>query len=193
MAAESAGIEAVIPVARWKGMGGSSTSTIGTSTRSPGRPGWRRSPRRIGIFATVHLPTSIRYVRRKRWPRSTTSPAVGSRSTWSPVGTRTRSGCSASPQRPHDDRYEVADEWISLCKQLWTSDEEFDFDGKYFRSPGAYSSPQPVQSPHPVLMSAGNSERGQHFAAKHTDLNFVVAPDIATAGTIAKNVKSPRS
>ena len=38
-------------------------------------------------------------------------------------------------------------------------------------------------------MSAGNSERGQHFAAKHTDLNFVVAPDIDTAGGIAASVK----
>ena len=99
-------------------------------------------------------------------------------------------GMFGAPQLPHDERYDVADEWISLCKELWTRDEEFDFEGRYFRSPGAYSSPHPVQAPHPVLMSAGNSERGQHFAAKHTDLNFVVAPDIETAGAIAKNVKT---
>ena len=38
-------------------------------------------------------------------------------------------------------------------------------------------------------MSAGNSPRGQQFAAKHADLNFVVAQDIDTAGRIAAQVK----
>jgi alkanesulfonate monooxygenase SsuD/methylene tetrahydromethanopterin reductase-like flavin-dependent oxidoreductase (luciferase family) len=38
-------------------------------------------------------------------------------------------------------------------------------------------------------MSAGNSPRGQHFAAKHTDLNFVVGGDIESVGAIARNVK----
>ncbi|MCG8443905.1 MAG: LLM class flavin-dependent oxidoreductase, partial [Caulobacterales bacterium] len=37
----------------------------------------------------------------------------------------------------------------------------------------------------PVIMSAGNSPRGQAYAAKHADLNFVVAKDIAAAGEIA--------
>ena len=36
-------------------------------------------------------------------------------------------------------------------------------------------------------MSAGNSARGQQFAAQHTDINFVVAKDIPTAGEIAAN------
>jgi alkanesulfonate monooxygenase SsuD/methylene tetrahydromethanopterin reductase-like flavin-dependent oxidoreductase (luciferase family) len=34
-------------------------------------------------------------------------------------------------------------------------------------------------------MSAGNSARGQRFAARHADVNFVVAQDIAQAGEIA--------
>tara|TARA_Y100001978_G_C23417855_1_gene302309 strand:+ start:54 stop:563 length:510 start_codon:yes stop_codon:yes gene_type:complete len=36
-------------------------------------------------------------------------------------------------------------------------------------------------------MSAGNSLRGQAFAAAHADFNFVVAQDMATAGDIAVN------
>ena len=38
-------------------------------------------------------------------------------------------------------------------------------------------------------MSAGNSPRGLEFAAKHADLNFVVAPDLATAGANARHVR----
>ena len=32
-------------------------------------------------------------------------------------------------QRPHDERYDAADDWISLAKRLWTETEEFDHEG----------------------------------------------------------------
>ncbi|MGI9622084.1 MAG: LLM class flavin-dependent oxidoreductase, partial [Acidimicrobiales bacterium] len=94
-----------------------------------------------------------------------------------------------APQKEHDERYDYADDWIALCKELWTREGDFDYEGPFFSSPSAYSEPKPVQDPYPVLMSAGNSPRGQQFAAKHADLNFVVAPDFATAGELAKEVK----
>ena len=50
--ADKAGIEAVIPVARWKGMGGSVNFNIGISKPSPGRPGCRLFQQEIGVFAT---------------------------------------------------------------------------------------------------------------------------------------------
>jgi hypothetical protein len=92
-----------------------------------------------------------------------------------------------APQRDHDDRYAVAEDWITLCKELWTREGEFDHDGPFFKVPGAYSEPKPVQRGGPVLMSAGNSPRGQHFAARHTDLNFVVARDVEGAGRAAQS------
>jgi alkanesulfonate monooxygenase SsuD/methylene tetrahydromethanopterin reductase-like flavin-dependent oxidoreductase (luciferase family) len=91
------------------------------------------------------------------------------------------------PQKEHDVRYDVADDWISLCKDLWTVEGEFDYAGPHFTSPGCYSEPKPVQKPWPALMSAGNSPRGQEFAAAHADFNFVVAQDMATAGDVAAN------
>ena len=39
-------------------------------------------------------------------------------------------------------------------------------------------------------MSAGNSPRGQAFAAKNADLNFVVAPDREAAGKAAAEVRA---
>ena len=92
-------------------------------------------------------------------------------------------------QREHDDRYDVAEEWLALCRRLWNEREEFDFAGTYFESPGAYSEPKPVQPGGPLLMSAGNSPRGRAFAAQHADVNFVLGPDIATVGAIAADVK----
>ena len=63
-------------------------------------------------------------------------------------------------QRPHDERYDIAEDWISLAKRLWSEPAEFDYEGPYFTCPGAYSEPKPVQQPHPLIMSAGNSPRG---------------------------------
>ena len=62
------------------------------------------------------------------------------------------------PQKEHDVRYDVADDWISLCKELWTVEGEFDYAGPHFTSPGCYSEPKPLQKPWPALMSAGNGE-----------------------------------
>ncbi len=189
-AAERAGIEAVIPVARWKGMGGKVNFNHRNFDPFTWAAGLSAVTSKIGIFATFHVPT-VHPVRAAK-EVATIDQISGGRFCLNLVAgwNEKEIGMFGAPQLPHDERYDVADEWITLCKELWTRDEEFDFEGKYFRSPGAYSSPHPVQAPHPVLMSAGNSERGQHFAAKHTDLNFVVAPDIETAGAIAKNVKT---
>ena len=39
--------------------------------------------------------------------------------------------------REHDVRYDMADDWITLCKRLWTTAGEFDRDGPHFPSPAA--------------------------------------------------------
>jgi FMNH2-dependent dimethyl sulfone monooxygenase len=99
-------------------------------------------------------------------------------------------GMFGTAQRPHDERYDVADEWLSLCKALWERDGEFDWSGRYFASPGAYAEPKPLQAPGPVLMSAGSSPSGQKFAAKHTDVIFVATADAASSGAMSQTVKA---
>jgi dimethylsulfone monooxygenase len=37
-------------------------------------------------------------------------------------------------QREHDQRYEFADEWVTVVKRLWTEDR-FDFAGQFFTVP----------------------------------------------------------
>ena len=59
-------------------------------------------------------------------------------------------------QREHDQRYAYADEFTTLLKRLWT-ENGFDFSGEFFKVPGAYWKPKPVQRPWPLIMSAGNS------------------------------------
>lgn len=88
----------------------------------------------------------------------------------------------------HDERYEMATEYIDVVKQLWDSWDEgavvrdretgtyvdhtkvrtIDFEGKYYKSRGPLNT---VRSPqgHPVLVQAGASPRGRHFAAGTAD------------------------
>ena len=96
----------------------------------------------------------------------------------------------------HDNRYDVADEYLDVCYKLWEGSWEDDavrrdaaanvftdpakvheirHEGRYFKVPGAHiSEPSPQRTP--VLYQAGASSRGRDFAAKHAESAFVAAP-----------------
>ena len=88
----------------------------------------------------------------------------------------------------HDLRYEMADEFVDVVSQLWSSwdadaivmDREagvfvdhtkvhaIDFKGRFFSSRGPLNTARPLQG-RPVLVQAGGSPQGKRFAAKHMD------------------------
>jgi len=93
----------------------------------------------------------------------------------------------------HDDRYDLADEYMQLVYRLW--EESWDDDAVVFdRTRGVYALPEKVRkiqhrgkqysldaihlcapSPQrtPVLYQAGSSTRGRQFAATHAECVFV--------------------
>ncbi len=188
-AAEDAGIEGIVPVARWKGMGGKVNFNHRNFDPFTWAAGLAAVTKRIALFSTFHVPT-VHPVRAAK-EVATIDHISGGRFCLNLVAgwNEKEIALFGAAQRGHDDRYAVAEDWLTLCKELWTREGEFDYDGPFFKVPGAYSEPKPLQRPGPVLMSAGNSPRGQHFAARHTDLNFVVARDMEGAGRAAAQVK----
>ena len=52
-----------------------------------------------------------------------------------------------------------------------------DFEGEYYKSRGPFTVPRSPQG-HPVLIQAGQSGRGQRFAARWAELVFVAYPNI---------------
>ena len=82
--------------------------------------------------------------------------------------------------RDHAQRYQIADEFVTLLKHLWTSDEPIDFEGEFYRSIGGYVSPKPVRNPRPILVNAGQSEAGIDFATKHCEWAFCNASPLGT-------------
>jgi alkanesulfonate monooxygenase SsuD/methylene tetrahydromethanopterin reductase-like flavin-dependent oxidoreductase (luciferase family) len=76
------------------------------------------------------------------------------------------------PQMEHDRRYERAAEWLEVIKLLWTREEEFDFEGQFYRVKGGWLQPKPIQKPYPVVMNAGGSAKGREFVSKYCDVAF---------------------
>ena len=185
--AERLGFEAVIPLARWLGYGGRQNLGARCFETFTWAAGLAALTSRIQVFATFHVPTvhpvmaakmvaTIDHISNGRFGLNVVAG-------WQPA----EIAMFGSPQREHDERYEVSDEWTELVKRLWTADAPFDFEGRYFTAPAAYSDPKPLQKPYPVLMSAGISPAGRDFAAKHADLVFAaIADPRQTASTVAE-------
>jgi pyrimidine oxygenase len=87
----------------------------------------------------------------------------------------------------HDERYDLAEEWITIIKRLWT-DESVTFDGKYFTMDDCQSDPKPVQQP--FLVCAGTSGRGIRFTAEQADAMFAGGKDNDELANISKSVKA---
>src|SRR5262249_31254638 len=68
-------------------------------------------------------------------------------------------------QSEHDDRYEQGFEWLTVLNRIFTCEQPFDYDGKYYRLRQVIGAPAPVQRPRPVTLSAAFSPAGRRFAA----------------------------
>ncbi|MEV1292180.1 NtaA/DmoA family FMN-dependent monooxygenase [Pseudonocardia sp. NPDC049635] len=108
----------------------------------------------------------------------------------------------------HDLRYEMADEWLDACGQLWESwepgavvlDEEsgtyadhtkvhpVDFTGKWFRTRGPLNTiPGPQRRP--VVAQAGNSIPGRDLAAKYADTLLAHASSVESMKAFRDDIR----
>lgn len=191
IAADRAGFEALIPVARWKGM---SRDDYKEGHRSFETFTWAAGlaavTERIQVFATFHVPTT--HPVRAAKEVATVDHIAGGRFGLNVVAgwNRVEFEMFGIDQREHDERYQVADEWMTFLRRIWAEDDPFDFKGAYFDSTRVISQPKPLQQPEPVVMGAGFSPAGREFAAKHADINFVILPDMQSTAATVSTLKS---
>ncbi|MET3164798.1 UNVERIFIED_ORG: FMN-dependent oxidoreductase (nitrilotriacetate monooxygenase family) [Arthrobacter sp. UYEF10] len=112
-------------------------------------------------------------------------------------------------QLTHDERYDLADEYMEVCYKLWES--SFDQDavvrdnatatyvepskvhpighsGKYFSVPGFHlCEPSPQRTP--VLFQAGASPKGMAFAGKHAESVFINTTSAEQAGRSSQKIR----
>lgn len=108
----------------------------------------------------------------------------------------------------HADRYERAEEFVDVVKQLWQSVEKealihdqesgqyldlnkihtVDHEGKWFNVKGTLDAPASPQG-HPVIVQAGSSEAGKELAAKTAEVIFTAWTNLEDAQKFYKDVK----
>jgi alkanesulfonate monooxygenase SsuD/methylene tetrahydromethanopterin reductase-like flavin-dependent oxidoreductase (luciferase family) len=165
--------EALVPVGRWRGFGGATDFNGAGFECFTWAAGMAAQTEKAGLFVTSHVPTIHPVMAAKQM---TTIDHISD----GRVALNVVTGWNApeiemfgAPLLPHDERYAVAQEWIDIVRALWTADEPYSFDGKYYRVKDAFLRPKPVQQPYPALMNAGSSEAGRHFGARNCDVVFV--------------------
>lgn len=195
VAADRAGFEVVVPIARWLGQGGESlfwersleTMTWGAAVAA--------ITENIFVMTTCHVPmvhpvmaakmgVTIDHVSGGRWGLNVVAG-------WS----KPEFELFGAEFAQHSDRYRLADEWTRVVKRLWSDAEPFDFDGDFFTLKGAFTNPKPVQAPYPVIMNAGQSPAGLALAAEHSDLVYiglVGEPNIPSAVSRVRDAASAR-
>ena len=182
--ADRAGFEAILGLARWKNPGTPAIDHRGHVVLDSftWAAGLAMATHYSALFATTHAPTVHPLVIAKQC--ATIDHISGGRFGLNVVGgwNRTEFDMFGLSLLPHDQRYDYLEEWMTVVFKLWESHEEFDYDGKFLKLKGALSRPQPIQKPHPPIINAGLSTRGQRFSCQFADCCFVTS-DISKKAT----------
>ena len=170
--ADEMSFEALVPVGRWRGFGGKTNFNGAGFESYTWAAGIGALTRNSAVFATSHVPTVHPIMAAKQG--ATIDHITGGRFVLNLVTgwNKPEIEMFGNDLAEHDTRYEMAEEWISIIRRLWTEQEEFDFDGRFYRIRRGYLQPKPIQLPNPVIMNAGGSPRGRRFAAQFADVAF---------------------
>ncbi len=145
-------LEAVVPVGRWKGFGGSTNfngegfecftwaAAMGALTKHP------------AVFATSHVPTMHPVMAAKQG--ATIDHISGGRFTLNVVTGwyRPEIEMFGAPLLEHDTRYDMAIEWIEIIKRLWTQRGGIRLRGRVLQG----------QRRHPCAKAAAEAASGGH-------------------------------
>jgi alkanesulfonate monooxygenase SsuD/methylene tetrahydromethanopterin reductase-like flavin-dependent oxidoreductase (luciferase family) len=176
-AVDRSGMEAVLPVGRWRGYGGPADF----NSRSYESFTWAAAcgalTEHVAVIATVHVPLMHPLAVAKM--SATIDHVTNGRFVINIVGGwfKNEFDMFGANMRPHDDRYKYAKEWLDFLRQAWTDDKEFDFDGDHFHARNVWSQPKPLQKPYPPVMNAGGSPAAIDFTTRYCDMNFVLLKD----------------
>jgi FMNH2-dependent dimethyl sulfone monooxygenase len=179
--ADEGGIDFILPVGRWKGYGGESDFHGGGLETITWATGLLAHTKRVTVFGTVHAPLFHPLIAAKQM---VTADQIGH----GRFGLNIVAGWNQDEfemfgveQRPHDERYVFAQEWLEIMTKAWTASEPFDHDGRYFQLKKVMAKTKPYCQSRPLIMNAGASGAGQAFAMRNCDAFFTAITDGANA------------
>ncbi|MCZ6665825.1 MAG: LLM class flavin-dependent oxidoreductase [Gammaproteobacteria bacterium] len=187
--ADELGLELLVPVGRWKHFGGTTRFNENNLEVFTWATAMACNTQNIMVFATSHVPTVHPMFAAKQC--ATIDNISAGRFGLNIVcgWFRPEIEMFGIEQLDHDERYRMADDWLTCIKRAW-SEQDFDHTGEYFRIKGGFLLPKPVQQPWPVLINAGSSEAGREFSARHVDFNLITITTEEEARFNIKDVKA---
>jgi pyrimidine oxygenase len=190
MLAEQFGFDFLLSMMKWRGFGGK-TNHWGTCLESMMlMSALSQVTSRVKLWATVHILlqnpavaakmiATLDHVSQGRAGLNIVSGAfqseIGQMGMW-------------RPELDHDQRYDLAREWIEAILRLW-SEPRVDVDGTYYKLEDCVSDPKPLSKPRPDLICAGMSEAGLRFTARYADAAFVGGDTEAAIGELSRRAK----
>jgi FMN-dependent oxidoreductase (nitrilotriacetate monooxygenase family) len=165
----------------------------------------------IGLVATINTNFSHPYNVARQL--ASLDHISGGRAGWNVVSSfqeATALNFGIDTRSEHGERYERADEFVTLTKAYWDSWDDDSFDhpnpdtrqfyqpvsahpvthaGEHFQSQGLLDITRPIQG-YPVFVQAGNSDVGREFAAKIAEMTYSSAQTLADAQAYYTDVKS---
>ena len=185
--ADRAGLEFNLPLARWKGYGGTHDNAAKSYETLTQAAALAAITEHACIFCTVHVALIHPVFAAKAV--STIDHVSGGRAGLNIVcgWNRDEFDMFGVPLPEHGSRYEQGLEWFEIFGRL-VRGERFDHAGAHYRLHDAYSDPPTVQQPGPVIMSAGGSPAGRAFAAHAADFLFAVVRDGDHAAAVVEEI-----
>ena len=185
--ADEAGLEFILPVAKWRGYQGKANvygRSFETLTHGAALSALTK---RIAIFSTVHVPL--------------VTPAFAAKAlatidhiSHGRAGLNIVCGWNQNEFDLHgvtidpESRYEHGLEWFEIWSRMLSGGPEFDWDGRFFHLKKLHTDPVSLQRPWPAVMSAGFSPKGRDFAARAADVLFLNVTDLEQAPPLLADV-----
>lgn len=173
--AEQMGFDFAMSPANWRGYGGESNSMTYSLESLTCMAALAQATSRINIWATAHMMV---------FPPAVVAKIVATLDQIAPgrIGLNVVTGARPQLMRQmglwqdlnHDERYDLADEWVALVRRIWTEDS-VTHKGRFYETEDCQIFPKPSKIP--PLICAGMSDRGFKFTAQNCNVAFMAADD----------------
>ncbi|XKK36980.1 LLM class flavin-dependent oxidoreductase [Nocardiopsis sp. ARC36] len=187
--AEAHGLDFVMSMGKWRGYDGATDHWGRTLESMTMMSGLAEATERVKVWATVH--TNLFHPALAAKMYTTLQQVSGGRAGMNiVVGSYADEFAQMGLWRDdlgHADRYRYTEEWATVLRRLWTEDS-VTHDGEFFQLDDCRSRPHP--DPVPTLISAGRSDTGLDFQARHCDGSFLTAQDLPGLREASLDVKA---
>ena len=187
---DDAGIEFLLPIARWVGYGGETDFHGNVLETITWASGCLAHTTDLTVFATVHTACIHPVVAAKQL-------ATIDQMSRGRLGLNIVCGWNKPeyeafgidlPEK-HSDRYALGQEWFDVVRKLWSHPQRFDWNGDFYHLKGVHGEPAPYNGMLPVMNAAGSVE-GREFASSNADFLFMVSLDPAASKDEVNTIKS---